>query len=105
MKSVKITKMLTNPEVLLRKAGAVHGKQAFPSQIYMNDKDHNELRKNLEKAVKKQYPFLVKQKIDTSVGMTFLNLGPVNLKKDIEKGYLLVDNRGIKEKIQKASGE
>jgi hypothetical protein len=102
MKTVKITKnMLKNPEVLLRKAGAVHGNQAFPSQVYMNEKDYSELRKNLTKAFKKEYPHTIERRIQASVEMVLLNLGPVNLKKGIEKGYLLVDERAIKEQIEK----
>lgn len=103
MKSVKITKtMLKDPETLLKRAGAVFGNQAFPSQVYMNDKDYSKLKKNLEKAFKKKYPFLVKRKIESSVGMALLNLGPVNLKKGIQEGYILVDDKTIESEIEKA---
>ena len=106
MKSVKITKqMLKNPEVLLKKAGAVHGNQAFPSQVFMNDKDYKKLEKNLKQAFRKQYPFLVQRKIDSSVGMMLLNLGPVNLKNGIQEGYLLVDEHAIEAEIGKANNQ
>ncbi len=106
MKTVKITKsMLKDPETLLRKVGAVHDNQAFPGQVYMNQKDYQELRKNLTKAFKKEYPLLLKRKIESSVEMTLLNLGPVNLKRGIEKGYLLVDEDAIEAQIGKKENE
>lgn len=104
MKSVKITKtMLKDPALLLEKVGAVDGNQAYPSHVYMNDKDYRKLEQNLRKALRKEYPYLLKRKIDFSVGMTLLNIGPVNLKKGVQEGYLLVDERSIKKEIEKAN--
>jgi hypothetical protein len=101
MKTVKITKnMLRDPEALLRKVGAVYEDHAFPSCVYMNESDYSELRKNLTKAFKKEYPHMIERKIQASVEMMLLNLGPVTLKKGIEKGYLLVDDKTIKKKIE-----
>lgn len=96
MKSVKITKkMLNDPAYLLEKCGAVNGGYAYPSRVYMNDSDYQILAKNLKKQYKKEKPYLSKKHIDLSAGVTLLNLGPVNLKKGIQKGFLLVDDHGI----------
>jgi hypothetical protein len=101
MKAIKITKnMLKNPAVLLKKVGAVYENDAFPSYVYMNKSDYLKLKKNLIKAFKKEYPHAVKRKIQASVEMILLNLGPVNLKKGIEKGYLLVDDKAINNQIE-----
>lgn len=97
MRPVKITQtMLKDVSVLLKKAGAVKGDQAYPSHVFMTEMDFETLRKNLEKTVKKQYPYLDKRRMVTTVGMELLNLGPVTLKKGIQRGYLLVDDLGIR---------
>jgi hypothetical protein len=101
MKAIKITKnMLKNPAILLKKAGAVYENHAFPSFVYMNKSDYLELKKNLIKAFKKECPYTIKRKIQASVEIILLNLGPVNLKKGIEKGYLLVDDKAINNQIE-----
>lgn len=101
MKTVKITKtMLKDPATLLRKVGATHEKQAFPSHVFMNEKDYQVLKTNLKKQFKKEYPFIKKEKIESSVAFELFNLGPVNLKKGIEKGYVLVNEAGINREIE-----
>lgn len=102
MRYVKITKrMLKDPETILRKAGAVHGKSAFPSYVYMNKNDYKQLEKNLTAYAKKLFgKSATERKIKFMVGMELLNLGPVVLDKGIEKGYILVNDEAIKESIK-----
>jgi hypothetical protein len=103
MKAVKITKsMLKSPETLLEKIGAVYEDLAFPSYVYMNEKDHSELEKNLLRVFKKKFPWKDKKQIKGMVETILLNLAPVSLKKGIQKGYVLVDEKAINEEIEKA---
>lgn len=104
MKTVKITKkMLQDPAYLLEKCGAVSGRNAYPGRVYMSDVDYQILTKNLKKQLKKEKPYLIPRRIDMSVGMILLNLGPVNLKKGIQKGFLLVDDHGIQKDMNEDS--
>ena len=102
MRYVKITKrMLKDPETILRKAGAVYKKQAFPSHVYMNKKDYEELEKNLTKYAKSLFgKNATEKRIKFMVGMELLNFGPVVLDKGIEKGYILVNDEAIQERIK-----
>jgi hypothetical protein len=98
LKAFKLTKrMLQDPAVLLTKVGAVKGQNAFPSAVFMNDKDYKTLTSNLKKQLKKEKPYLDKRRIETAVGMMLLNLGPVNLKNGVQQGFVLVDENRVGE--------
>ena len=99
MKVVKLRQSdLKKPvEDLLRKLGAVKGKLAFPNCVYMNTNDYKVLTRNMVLHVKKAYPNLRKNKVDYTVGMIMLNLGPnTSLGDAIKPGYVLIDEEGLK---------
>lgn len=96
MKTIKLTKrtLRLHPADLLIKLGAVdlEKKRAYPSHVYFSKEDYKELRVNLRKNAKKQYPGFRSRYIDSAVGMELLNYGPnQNLEEAIRPGYVLVD--------------
>lgn len=98
MRVIKITRsMLKDAETLLTKVGAINGINAYPYHVYMNKKDYIKLTKNVRAAFKKEYPYLVERKVQSSVAMYMLNLGPNELGLGIKEGYLLVDDKAIEQ--------
>lgn len=100
MKTVKLTnKMLTlHPVDLLIKLGAVNlnKKRAYPSDVYLSEKDNNKLLKNLEKQAKKKLKGCSKTAIDYSVKADWLNYGPNSgLEKVLKPGWVVVDQDTI----------
>ena len=96
MKAVKLTKKMLrmHPADLLLELGAVNmpKTQAYPSCVYMSKADYKELRQNLVKSAKKQYPYATKNRLDSSVNMELLNYGPSESLQDaIKPGYVLLD--------------
>lgn len=97
LKSYKLTKkMMKDAEELLGSVGAIDKtkNQAYPYHTYMCPKDYKNLERNVRAAFKKKYPFLAAKKLEFSVGMHLLNLGPVELD-GIREGYILVDESAI----------
>jgi spore germination protein GerM len=101
MKAVKLKKAwLKDAETLLRAVGAVHGKRAFPSEVYLSKEDYKVLKQNTAKAFKKKYPFILAKKLDFSIGMHLLNLGPnESLGSALKPGVALVDEVRIQEEV------
>ena len=100
MKTVKITKKMLkmHPQDLLVELGAVNleKKQAYPQHVYFSGVDYKQLRQNLNKSARKQYPWLLKKGLDRAVGMELLNYGPnESLAEAIKPGWALVDEEGI----------
>lgn len=92
MKIIKLkASMLKEPGSLLRQVGAVYKNQAFPSHVYMNPKDYKKLQSNYTRALRKAHPYISPRKLQSSVGMHFLNLGPRE-DKGVAPGYLIVDD-------------
>jgi len=95
MKSVKLNKkMLRDGVALLEGAGAVRGKQGFPSDVFMSPQDYKVLRNNVKTSFKRENPGLSKAKLELAVGMHLLNYGPVECKA-IRPGHILVDLAAI----------
>jgi len=60
-----------------------------PSRVFINPKDATKLHNILHKEFKKDYPYLSKHNIQSSVAAYLLNLEPVNTK-GITKGWILI---------------
>lgn len=106
MKAFKLTKkMLSEPTILLKTVGAVNYRdnQAFPSQVFMNNKDYDVLVKNVRKLFKKENPLIKLEKLEAPVQYHMLNYGPVSLKNGIEQGYVLVDTQAIQEEVKRGN--
>lgn len=101
MKAIKLKKAwLKDAETLLRAVGAVHGKRAFPSEVYLSKEDYTELSKNTAKAFKKKYSFVPAKKLEFSISMHMLNLGPnESLGSALKPGVALVDEVRIREEV------
>jgi hypothetical protein len=102
MKLIKLTKTdLKDCVKILKKAGAIHKKMAFPGSVWMHKDDYAELESNLKKQCKKQHKYASATSIDMTVGMELLNIGPcINLAKDMKRGTALVDVQEIIKNIQ-----
>lgn len=102
VKIVKISKRdLKDLPKLLTKVGAVFRDQAYPSAVYCSKEDAKEIRKNLLKSFKKEYPYLSNNKLKFSESMTWLNLGPnESLQDAIRPGYILVDTELMKKAVK-----
>lgn len=93
MKTIKLKKSDLNMtlEDLLRKFGLVNGCNASPEKLFMSQNDIKTLKKNITKKFKKDFPHLTGAKINTSVSMYFLNLGPSDkLAKVLKDGYVII---------------
>lgn len=97
MKAIKLSKKdLKDTTVLLKKANAVVGDQAYPGAVYISKEDAALLKANLRAAIKKEFPYLKKGKVDYTLGLEWLNLGPnESLQNVIRPGYILVDTTAI----------
>lgn len=104
MKTVKLKKSwLSDPEKLLRAVGAVNDKlsRAFPSEVYLSKEDYKVLTQNTAKAFKKKYPFIHKRKLESSIAIHMLNLGPnESLGSAVRPGVALVDEAAIEEETK-----
>lgn len=67
--------------------------QVNPDKVWMNPLDEKELVSSITKKFKKQNPLLSKKKLDASVGLYILNIGP-NTNKGVSKGYILIEEEG-----------
>ena len=104
MKIVKITKKMLRmtPSDLLIKLGAVDKQklQAYPQHVYFSREDYKELRENINKQAKKEFPGATKRGLDSVVGMELLNYGPNETLADaIRPGYALIDEVGIEKEF------
>jgi hypothetical protein len=111
MKTFRLTKrMLKDVEFLLTKVGAVatvpatggargEAEQAFPSHVYVSKADYKKIQKETARQIRKEYPYLNKRRVQSTVGMHLLNLGPVELD-GIKEGFILVDNVALELDIE-----
>lgn len=96
MKIIKLKKTdYTNLEALLTRAGLVNlqEKTAFPNNIFVNEDTYKKIKAELKKLYKKENPLLSKKRIEYSVEMHLLNLGPsvvLNGGKKLPNGYAIV---------------
>lgn len=96
MKIIKLKKTeYKNLEALLTRAGLVntHEKIAFPNNIFVNENTYKKIRAELKKQHKKENPLLSNKKIEYSVEMHLLNLGPnvvLNGGKNLPNGCAIV---------------
>lgn len=68
----------------------------FPSHVYFSKEDYRELKQNVRKQARKEFPYATKIGLDSVVGMELLNYGPnESLAHAIRPGYALVDEEGI----------
>jgi hypothetical protein len=100
MKAIKLKKSwLRDPETLLRKLGAFKENQGFPDLVYISAQDYKILYKNTQKAYKKLYPNLNNKKIEFSVNMEMLGLGPNQaLENAIKPGFVLMEETRVFQK-------
>lgn len=100
MKIIKLKKSeYTNFETLLRRVGLVDEAThtASPNKIHVNETTYKEMKKLLTAAYKKENPYLSKSRIEYSVGIYLLNLGPAVLKNEdggnaLPKGVAIVES-------------
>jgi hypothetical protein len=105
LKTYKINKRdYTNFEYLLKRVGAVHNDQGFPSHVYWSKADLNKSRAAIKASYKKEFPYMTSKALDYQVGMLMLNLSPSEVAGNgLKPGYMLVDERAIKD--EKRSNE
>ncbi len=92
----KLPKKFKDPEDLLYWADLVdkEANQAYPGRIYISKKDYVELKRKYKKALRKKYPYISPRKLESSVEMHFLNLGPnQSLETVLKPGYAVIYER------------
>ena len=75
---------------LLKRAGLVKEQQAYPSNIFVSEKTYKLIKTAIATQLKKQYPYINREKLKLTAGMELLNLGPVVIDKGIETGYAVI---------------
>jgi hypothetical protein len=91
MKAIKIKNAeYADMTKLLNRAGLVQGNQAYPQNIFVSKKTYKKITQAISKQYRKEYPGIYAKKLQVSVGMYLLNLGPVVVDTGIELGYALV---------------
>jgi hypothetical protein len=62
----------------------------------VNNKDYKKLSNLVKKHVKKQYPYLPYKKINLTVGMTMLDIGP-RVDNSVEEGFVKINQEELYE--------
>lgn len=97
LKVMKLKKSdYTDLEGLLERAGLVDKKtnRAYPENIFISKEDSKKFLKEITRAFKKKYPYLADNRIKTSAGMYWLNLGPSEVALEgVRPGFALVLER------------
>ena len=70
------------------------GKHAFPYHTFVSPKTYKQIEKVTTQEYKKEYPYLNKRKLASSVGMYLLNLGP-SILTGLPDNVILVDTKSI----------
>jgi hypothetical protein len=96
LKVVKLTNKQLNMEPidLLKSVGLIDYRKnaSYPEKIYVSTVDYKKIKKNTERAFKKQYKGTSKEKLDVAIGMHLLNYSPnTSLGEGIKSGYALVE--------------
>lgn len=82
---------------LYERVGCTHKERyTFPYHTFVSPKTYKLIEKTTRQAYKKEYPYLNKRKLDSSVGMYLLNLGPVILT-GLPDNVMLVDTKSIED--------
>lgn len=79
-----------NLPALLKRAGLVQDKHAYPSNLFVSKKTYALIKAAVAAQFKKEYPYISLKKVKHFVGLELLNLGPVVVDKGIELGYAVV---------------
>ena len=97
---LKLTELKDLPK-LYKRLGAItkDNRQAFVSYVYISPKAEQYLMKVTRQAFKKEYPYISKRALDSSVGMYLLNLSPRCLK-GLPDNLVIVDDEGIEEELK-----
>lgn len=103
MKVYKWNKMYVDPVKLLRKTGAVHENQAYPSYVFVSPKRYKEMKKETFRVVKAEIGISSAKRINYHVGLHMLNFGPVELK-GLPDNIVLVDDLSIKREVELKHG-
>jgi len=103
MKVYKWNKMYVDPVKLLRKTGAVHENQAYPSYVFVSPKRYKEMRKETLRVVKEEIGKSSTRRINYYVGLHMLNFGPVEVK-GLPDNIVLVDDLSIKREVELKHG-
>lgn len=96
MKIIKLKKTdYTNLEALLTRAGLVNAeeKTAFPNNIFVNENTYKKIKTELKRLHRKENPLLSRKRIEYSVEIHLLNLGPnvvLNGGKNLPNGCAIV---------------
>jgi hypothetical protein len=94
MKIIKLKKSdYFSLQTLLARAGAVNGRNAYPSHVYVSPKTYKQINKSITQMFKEE-SYLKGVRLKASVGMYMLNLAP-NTLKGLADGVMLVDERAI----------
>jgi hypothetical protein len=103
MKVYKWNKIYVDPVKLLRKTGAVHENQAYPSYVFVSPKRYKEMRKETLRVVKEEMGKSSTRRINYYVGLHMLNFGPVEVK-GLPDNIVLVDDLSIKKEVELKHG-
>lgn len=89
-------------EALLKAAKAINETRThcFPSDVYVHPADSRRIQAAIKRALRKKYRYLKGKRLEFSVGMYWLNLGP-NESKATTKGRALVDRKSIENEKQR----
>lgn len=93
MKTVKIKKRYySDLSFMYKDLGLINEKnECNPSNVLMSKEDLKILKKTTENLFKKQYPGILKRRLDAGVAMHLLNLSPSERAKEaIKPGYMII---------------
>lgn len=98
MKIFKLKKTDFNDLIkLYSRIGCVHNDRfTFPHHTFVSPKTYKQIEKVVRQQYKEHYPYLNKRKLDSSVNMYLLNLGPSELK-GLSDNVILVDVKSIEQ--------
>jgi hypothetical protein len=99
MKVCKWNKIYVDPVKLLKKVGAVHENQAYPSYVFVSPKRYKEMKKEIIRVVKEEIGKSSTRRINYYVGLHMLNFGPVEVK-GLPDNIVLVDDLSIKREVE-----
>lgn len=74
---------------LLNRIGLLTDNVAAPDRCVVSSKTYKVFKRELFKLAKKKYPLVIKRKLLSVVNMELLNLGPCEIDKGVEFGYII----------------
>jgi hypothetical protein len=78
-------------EFMYKDLGLIKDNAVDPTKVFVSKKDQKLIEKTIAQKFKKQYPYVRKQKLESSVGLYLLNLAPSGkLETVLKDGFIVV---------------